>query len=195
LNSHRCVLELPVPSILLRQTTEIFEFIPLCRLLNSSECNQAVKLVDAVVRFIFWSNIRSIHLNFRIGFNHYSYPVHQDWTPNILVQLWGTKRIKLGHPDCVPCEHCFSFATAAAASSSQAVVEDDASFHTPACPRKKEPAAAGSDASIDTYTLEPGSAIFIPAGWWHAVKAESQISLSLNYFLSIDPTLPASPSS
>jgi ribosomal protein L16 Arg81 hydroxylase len=45
------------------------------------------------------------------------------------------------------------------------------------------PAEIASQTTLKEFVLEAGEALFIPAGWWHHVRAlDVSISLGMNHF-------------
>lgn len=45
------------------------------------------------------------------------------------------------------------------------------------------PDSPALDVTFKDFVLEPGEALFIPAGWWHDVRAlDVSISLGMNHF-------------
>jgi len=102
-------------------------------------------------------------------------PMHFDVSQNILVQVYGTKRMKLYPPDQSkylywPCDHDAPF-----------------SFHnvnwTPVNADnpdlEKHPLFAQAE-GIE-ITLEPGDALYLPVRWWHFTTSVTD-SLSVNFF-------------
>ncbi len=92
-------------------------------------------------------------------------PLHHDLTNNLLVQMMGSKRVKL-----IPPSESHKLSVSGVFSN----VED---LDDPA-----RIAAFPEAASVEgfSFDLEPGDALFIPVGWWHQVRAHS-FSASITY--------------
>lgn len=92
-------------------------------------------------------------------------PLHYDGRNNLLVQIIGSKKIRLYSPI-----YSRLMSQTVPWYAGRDPVHEGGS-------EESEPADA--PAGI-TLRLGPGDALFIPVGWWHAVKAES-VSISLNF--------------
>lgn len=87
-------------------------------------------------------------------------PLHHDTTPILFCQVYGRKRIYLA----APCERALLYSDIAS------------TFY---------PSTDVGEMDVDMRMVEvgPGDALFIPVGWWHAVRAlDVSISLSLTGF-------------
>jgi hypothetical protein len=87
-------------------------------------------------------------------------PLHHDTTPILFCQIYGRKRIYLA----APCERELLFG------------DIQSTFY---------PSTDVAKADVDMRVIEmgPGDALFIPVGWWHAVRAlDVSISISLTGF-------------
>ncbi len=99
-------------------------------------------------------------------------PLHHDLTNNLLVQIVGRKRLVLLSP-----EETDKLANTRHVFSEVHDIEDPAQ-------RAKFPSARAARYFI--IDLEPGDAVFIPAGWWHQVRSLS-FSVMLTYTSFIWP--------
>lgn len=93
-------------------------------------------------------------------------PFHHDLTNNLLLQIVGSKRVKLVPPGATPLMrnhiHCFSRWDGA---------------DLPAGP------GGGDRPPVLEVTIGPGDALFLPIGWWHHVEGlEPHIGLSFTNF-------------
>lgn len=86
-------------------------------------------------------------------------PMHHDLTQNIMIQLVGTKIVRLVPP-----------AEQRKLGNSLHVFAD---FHW-----LDDGIATARDVSYTEVVLEPGQALFLPVGWWHCVRS---IGLSITY--------------
>jgi len=94
-------------------------------------------------------------------------PVHHDPMNVLLCQVSGRKRVKLFSPDQTPFLYNY------VGVFSEVDVENPDLARYPLF-RQARPLE---------FTLEPGEAVFIPVGWWHAVVSlEKSISVSMTHF-------------
>jgi hypothetical protein len=92
-------------------------------------------------------------------------PLHHDTTNILFCQLHGRKRVELVSP-----QETVLFAQPLRGFYSQ--VELDT--------RATAPQAAVRELQVKTIVVEPGDALYLPAGWWHRVTAlDVSISVSL----------------
>jgi hypothetical protein len=94
-------------------------------------------------------------------------PFHHDLTNNLLVQLVGSKRVKLVPPGATPMMrnhlHCFSQWRG-----------------------EELPAGPGDETRppVEEVEIGPGDALFLPVGWWHHVEGLApHIGLSFTNFV------------
>ncbi len=94
-------------------------------------------------------------------------PLHCDYDDNIFAQLWGTKRIFLAPPH----HDAFLYAREA----------NPLLFGSPFDPEAPDFAAfpLARHAALVEIVVEPGDMLYVPAGWYHQVRALS-FSLSSN---------------
>ena len=94
-------------------------------------------------------------------------PLHCDYDDNIFAQLWGTKRIFLAPPH----HDAFLYAREA----------NPLLFGSPFDPEAPDFAAfpLARQAVLVEIVVEPGDMLYVPAGWYHQVRALS-FSLSSN---------------
>lgn len=96
-------------------------------------------------------------------------PLHHDLTNNILVQIYGRKKVTLIPALQVPY-----------------LYNDVAMFSQVADPHQTDLTASFPDfaqSSKIECILEPGEALFIPLGWWHCVESlDISISVSFTHF-------------
>jgi ribosomal protein L16 Arg81 hydroxylase len=93
-------------------------------------------------------------------------PLHHDLTNNLLVQVVGRKQLHLIAPHDTD-----------KLSNRQHVFSGVHDIEDPECLARFPLAGAASSIVID---LEPGDALYIPAGWWHQVRSLS-FSVMLTY--------------
>jgi Cupin-like domain len=110
----------------------------------------------------------SVTVNFWIGTINTGTRLHHDSQDNFLVQVIGRKRVTLFDRDQTSCLH-----VSAAAKSNFSPVDVDQPDFT-AHPQFV-------DAVGMTTLLEPGDALYIPAGVWHWVRA-CEPSVSINFW-------------
>jgi hypothetical protein len=94
-------------------------------------------------------------------------PLHCDYDDNIFAQLWGTKRIFLAPPH----HDAFLYAREA----------NPLLFGSPVDPEAPDYDAfpLARQAALVEIVVEPGDMLYVPAGWYHQVRALS-FSLSSN---------------
>lgn len=96
-------------------------------------------------------------------------PLHYDKTNVLMVQLLGTKRVTLFGPH----DECF-------------LEHDPETLSSPIDPHDRDGAGAPYARYATSFeaALTPGSALFIPAGWWHHVESLSpSFSMSIASFM------------
>lgn len=89
--------------------------------------------------------------------------LHHDTSNILFCQIFGRKRVRLAAPD-----------------------EPHLLRHTRGVYSRLDPERPGpewQDTRLHDLTLQPGDALFIPAGWWHHVRSlDTSISLAVNAF-------------
>ncbi|KWB76686.1 hypothetical protein WL40_00125 [Burkholderia ubonensis] len=128
------------------------------------------ELIDDVeyVDFIDKGLIRDV--NFWFGQRDSCIPLHFDTFDNLLVQLRGTKSVRLLAPSQSP----FLYPGRDGAEFASKVDID-----APDLARYP----LFSRAAVDyTFRLNPGEILYLPAFWWHYIVTESADALSLNYW-------------
>ncbi|HEY5377261.1 MAG TPA: cupin-like domain-containing protein [Polyangiaceae bacterium] len=94
-------------------------------------------------------------------------PLHHDQQSVLLVQVYGSKRIKLISPEY------------------SARLYNDHGGYSRVDPELSEldPWPLFANVPVHTVTLDPSDALFVPLGWWHHVRSVSaSISISLGNF-------------
>jgi hypothetical protein len=95
-------------------------------------------------------------------------PLHYDKTNVMVVALLGTKRVTL----ISPFDECF-------------LAHDDGTLTSPVDPNDVEggPVPLARFATPCSIDVRPGSALFVPVGWWHHVESlEPSFSMSVSSF-------------
>lgn len=95
-------------------------------------------------------------------------PLHYDKTNVMVVALLGTKRVTLMNPF----DECF-------------LAHDDGTLTSPVNPKDIEdsPVPLARFATSCSVDVRPGSALFVPVGWWHFVESlEPSFSMSVSSF-------------
>ena len=97
-------------------------------------------------------------------------PLHRDPYDGLLVQLIGRKEVRLVPPGAEGIYPCVR--------PQQNTSEVDAfAPDLERYPRFEARLSEGREAS-----LEPGDALWVPKGWWHAVRATSAASFSVSFW-------------
>ena len=104
---------------------------------------------------------------FWIGPERTMTPLHCDYDDNIFAQIWGTKRIFLAPPH----HDAFLYPSEANAILFGSPVDPEAPDY------ERFPLAR--QAALVECVIEPGEMLYVPAGWYHQVRA-LQFSLSSN---------------
>jgi len=94
-------------------------------------------------------------------------PLHCDYDDNIFAQIWGSKRIFLAPPH----HDEFLYVKEASAMLFGSPVDPEAPDYA-ACPLARR-------ASLTEVLVHPGDMLYVPAGWFHQVRALT-FSLSAN---------------
>lgn len=114
-------------------------------------------------------------LNLWIGGEGCVTPLHYDLSPNFLVQVRGTKKLRLFSPEHSPYLYPKSEPGLGFLSQIDLRNVDQARF--PLLEKAK----------VFECVLEAGDVLYIPQGWWHEVETV-EASISLNYwFLKLQP--------
>jgi hypothetical protein len=117
---------------------------------------------------LFAGDLQSEAVSLWMGPRHTVTPLHCDTKNSLLVQIYGTKRVKLVSP-----LHSHRVYNEYGGYS-----QVDPEVHD----LRRWPLFAG--VPVQTVTIEPGDALFLPIGWWHHVRSLSaSISLSLGHFV------------
>lgn len=96
-------------------------------------------------------------------------PLHHDLTNNMLIQIYGRKKISLISPLQVPYLY-----------NDKGVFSD---VFNPDDPAERAKFKLLQHTTKLECVLEPGDAIFIPIGWWHYVESlDTSISITFNNF-------------
>jgi hypothetical protein len=91
-------------------------------------------------------------------------PLHHDASSILFCQIYGRKRWRMASPLETPLLQ--------GARAMYSGIDPDRLPDSPAL-----------DVTFKDFVLEPGEALFIPAGWWHDVRAlDVSISLGMNHF-------------
>lgn len=112
-------------------------------------------------------------------------PLHRDPNPNLFCQLFGVKSVRLLHP---------SLGQSLFHRVQKQIGQQGSSYMRTSEMMQGEERAAlqhavwGSDADLgDIYevAVHPGDSLFIPTGWWHAVKSKDSsgaLNMSANWW-------------
>jgi len=95
---------------------------------------------------------------------------HYDVADNIIVQLWGTKRIRIYSPTVAPQMHVFPDAHAKARKSQVYWEQEGDNDKGNPVNLKRFPLFQQLSPPILDCILEPGDALYIPAFWFHHVE-------------------------
>jgi hypothetical protein len=92
-------------------------------------------------------------------------PLHHDASSILFCQVYGKKRFRLASPLEV------------------SLFEGALSMYSSLDPERPADDPRASNVIFKEVTLEPGEALFIPAGWWHHVRSlDVSISFAVNHF-------------
>lgn len=119
-----------------------------------------------------------ISRNFWIGNEGNITPIHYDVAENLLLQVFGSKRVLLWSPDQCPLLYLRPLGVIHDRQSHLDVFEHDP-VRFPAF----------EQASAIEATLEPGDTLYLPAFWAHYVRT-LDASMSVNYWWPLDETIP-----
>ena len=101
---------------------------------------------------------------------------HFDQSDNIAVVVAGVRRFVLFPPEQVANLYLGPLNRTPAGQPVSMVAVDDPDL-------ARYPRFANAMATAEVATLEPGDAIFIPALWWHNIRATGPLNLMVNYWL------------
>jgi ribosomal protein L16 Arg81 hydroxylase len=112
---------------------------------------------------------------------------HFDSYDNLLTQVWGYKYVRLYAPKCTP--HLYPIAASLDSAGAPGSRGGDAttsqgnisSVDVEAPDLRKHPLYAAVSAQYVDTVLGPGDALYIPAGWWHYVRAVTP-SFTVNFW-------------
>lgn len=102
--------------------------------------------------------------------------LHFDYSNNLFAQLHGSKEFTLFAPDDTPRLYPYHHDAVTAHLSYVELDEPDLAKHP-----------AFADATPYRFTIHPGELLFMPAFWWHHVRA-ADVAISVNFWWH--PTLP-----
>jgi ribosomal protein L16 Arg81 hydroxylase len=92
-------------------------------------------------------------------------PLHHDASSILFCQVFGRKQFRLASPLEV------------------SLFDGALSMYSSFDPERPEGDPRSSSVTFKDFTLAPGEALYIPAGWWHHVRAlDVSISFAVNHF-------------
>lgn len=141
-----------------------------------SKCEEKMLGKGKAFRFPFYKKMRKT-AKFWVSKKGTLTPLHRDTADNLIVQLWGTKSWTL-FPVRKDCADRLYYNPSPVASSERSLVNiTNPNF-------EKFPAFKGvMDDFARTVIIEPGDLLFLPVGWGHEVRTESD-SVMMNYWVS-----------
>jgi ribosomal protein L16 Arg81 hydroxylase len=92
-------------------------------------------------------------------------PLHHDASSILFCQVYGRKRFRLASPLEV------------------SLCDGALSMYSSFDPERADGDPRSTSVTFKDFTLSPGEALYIPAGWWHHVRAlDVSISFAVNHF-------------